>query len=85
MFNVKQSKMNEFVKYIWQLIIGTLNAALEVPSLRPVYRKYLYFTTAICKVFHTFCWDAVWDACFFCGKFLTDLKMSLGVGCNENI
>ena len=35
MFNVKQLKMNEFIKCIWQLIIGTSNAALEVPSLRP--------------------------------------------------
>ena len=35
MFNVKQLKMNEFIKYIWQLIISTLNATLEVPSLHP--------------------------------------------------
>ena len=34
MFNVKQLKINEFIQYIWQLIISTLNAALEVPSLR---------------------------------------------------
>ena len=38
MFNVKQFKMNKFIKYIWQLIIRTSNATLEVPSLRP----YLY-------------------------------------------
>ena len=35
MFNVKQLKMNEFIKYIWQLIIITSNATLEVPSPRP--------------------------------------------------
>ena len=35
MFNVKQLKMNEFIKYIWQLIIRTSNATLEVPLLRP--------------------------------------------------
>ena len=35
MFNVKQLKMNEFMKYIWQLTISTLNAILEAPSLRP--------------------------------------------------
>ena len=35
MFNVKQLKMNEFKKYIWQLIISTSNATLEVLSLRP--------------------------------------------------
>ena len=32
MFNVKQLKMK---KCIWQLIISTSNATLEVPSLRP--------------------------------------------------
>ena len=43
MFNDKQLKMNEFIKYILQLIISTSNATLEVPSatslhlcLRPV-------------------------------------------------
>ena len=35
MFNVKQLKMYDFMKYIWQLINGTPNATLEVPSLRP--------------------------------------------------
>ena len=35
MFNVKQFKMNEFIKYIWLLIISTSNATLEVLSLRP--------------------------------------------------
>ena len=35
MFNVKQLKMNKFIKYIWQLIISTSNATFEVPSLRP--------------------------------------------------
>ena len=35
MFNVKQLKMNEFIKYIWQLIIiiSTSNATLEFTSL----------------------------------------------------
>ena len=28
--------MNKFIKYIWQLIISTSNATLEVPSLRPL-------------------------------------------------
>ena len=35
MFNVKQLKMNKFIKYIWQLIISTSNATLKLPSLRP--------------------------------------------------
>ena len=35
MFNVKQLKMNKFIKYIWQLIISTSNATIEVPSLHP--------------------------------------------------
>ena len=35
MFNVKQLKMNKFIKYTWQLIISTSNATLEVPSLGP--------------------------------------------------
>ena len=35
MFNVKQLKMNESIKYIWQLIISISNATLEVPSLHP--------------------------------------------------
>ena len=37
MFNVKQLKMNKFINYIWQLIISTPNATLEVPSLRPCF------------------------------------------------
>ena len=40
MFNVKQLKMNEFMKYIWQLIISTSNATLEIPSLSPWFIKY---------------------------------------------
>ena len=35
MFNVTQLKMSRFIKYIWQLIISTSNATLEVPSLHP--------------------------------------------------
>ena len=35
MFNFKQLKMNKFIKYIWLLIISTLNATLQVPSLHP--------------------------------------------------
>ena len=35
MLNVKQLKMNKSIKCIWQLIISTSNATLEVPSLRP--------------------------------------------------
>ena len=36
--------MNKFIKHIWQLIISTLNATLEVPSLCPWLRakKYAY-------------------------------------------
>ena len=34
-FNVKQLKINKFMKHIWQLIISTSNATLEVPSARP--------------------------------------------------
>ena len=37
MFNVKQFKMNKFIKYIWQLIISTSNDTLVVSSLRPWY------------------------------------------------
>ena len=33
MFNAKQLKMDKFENYIWQLIISTSNATLEVPSL----------------------------------------------------
>ena len=35
LFNVKQLKMNKGIKYIWQLIIITSNAILELPSLSP--------------------------------------------------
>ena len=35
MFEVKQLKMDKLIKYIWQLIISTSNATLEVPSLCP--------------------------------------------------
>ena len=34
-FDVKQLKMNRFIKSISDLIISTLNATLEVRSLRP--------------------------------------------------
>ena len=43
MFNVKQLEMNEFIKYIWQLIIiiiSTSNATLEVTSLRLCIKWY---------------------------------------------
>ena len=33
-FNIKQLKMNKFIKYVWQLIISTSNGILEVPLLR---------------------------------------------------
>ena len=33
--NVKMLKMIKFIKSIWQLIVRTSNAMLEVPSLRP--------------------------------------------------
>ena len=39
MFNVKQLKMNEFIKYISQLIICTSNATLEVLSLHPWFEQ----------------------------------------------
>ena len=32
-FDVKQLKMKKFIKSIWQLIISTSNATLEIPSL----------------------------------------------------
>ena len=35
MFNVEKLKMNNFIKYFWQLIISTSNDTLDVPSLRP--------------------------------------------------
>ena len=40
MSNVKQLKMNEFIKYIWQLIISTSNATLEEHSLHPWKNKF---------------------------------------------
>ena len=39
MFNVKQLKINKFIKYIWQLIISSSNATLEITSLRPFMPK----------------------------------------------
>ena len=45
MFNVKQLKMNKFIKYIWQLIISTSNATLEIPSLRPWVRWHWQIST----------------------------------------
>ena len=57
MFNVKQLKMNEFIKYIWQLIISNSNATLEVPSLRPCgvlqgsILGPLLFNTFLCDLF----------------------------------
>ena len=47
MFNVKQLNMNKFIKNIYQLIISTLNATLEVPLLRP-----LYLFLEICNASH---------------------------------
>ena len=49
MFNVKQLKMNKFIKYIWSLIISTLNATLEVPSLRPC-----LLTIIVCQLLYAF-------------------------------
>ena len=34
-FRIKQLKMNIFIKSVWQLIITTSNATLEVLLLRP--------------------------------------------------
>ena len=42
MSNVKQLRMNKFIKYILQLIISTSSATLEVPSLRP-FVIHIYF------------------------------------------
>ena len=63
MLNVKQLKMNEFIKYIWQLIISTSNATLEIPSLRSwvLFLLFLLFSKD---------WDlrsALWrySLCFF--------------------
>ena len=52
MFNVRQSKMNRFINYIWQLIINASNATFEVPSpldcqRKDIHRKNL-FSTRIC-------------------------------------
>ena len=33
-FKIKQLKLKKFIKYVLQLIITTLNATFEVPSLR---------------------------------------------------
>ena len=41
MFNVKQLKISEFIKYICQLIISTSNATLELHSLYPWKSKFL--------------------------------------------
>ena len=49
MFNVKQLKMNKFIKYIWQLIFIASNARLEVPSLRPCF--LLFKASAFIQVF----------------------------------
>ena len=49
MFNVKQLKMNKFIKYIWQLIFSTSNARPEVPSLRPCF--LLFKASAFIQVF----------------------------------
>ena len=35
MFNVKELKINKFIKYIWQFIISTLNVTLEYPRYSP--------------------------------------------------
>ena len=51
MFNVKQLKMNEFIKSILQLIIGTSNATLEVPSLRPAVCSFIILNLALNFVF----------------------------------
>ena len=41
--DIKQLKINKFIKFIWQLIISTSNATLDVPSLRPC----LHYTTEV--------------------------------------
>ena len=33
--DVKRLKMNKFIQSVWQLIISTSHATLEIPSLRP--------------------------------------------------
>ena len=38
-FDVKQLKMNKFIKSIWQLIISTSNATPEVASLCPCLKR----------------------------------------------
>ena len=50
MFNIKQLKMKKFIKYIWQLIISTSNAALEIPSLRPCPVTAFYYLIASRRV-----------------------------------
>ena len=49
---VKQLKMSKFIKSIWQLIISTLNATLEIPSLRHCLLLNLVLcSTSLDKVF----------------------------------
>ena len=40
--DVKQLKMNKFIKSIWHLIISTSNATLDVPLLLPCIFPLLY-------------------------------------------
>ena len=47
MFNVKQLKMNKFIKYIRQLIIGNSDATLEIASFPPA----CWFKKFTCKKF----------------------------------
>ena len=44
--------MNKFMKSIWQLIIGTPNATLEVPSLRPCWQLQHFTLLTYSEVFH---------------------------------
>ena len=56
MFNVKQVKMNKFIKYIWQLIISTSNATLEVPLLRPCFLRFYHIKYS----FSNMSWFSEW-------------------------
>ena len=51
MFNVKQLKMSEFIKYIWQLKISTWNATIQVLSLRPCIQRDVVITDLLSQKF----------------------------------
>ena len=57
--DVKQMNANKFIKYIWQMIISTSNATLEVPHYAPVKDCLLKYVNKL----HGGCAPG-WTACF---------------------